>query len=531
MARRDAEDTGPVQPAGLTRREALGAAAGAACLVAGVRPAAAQADDEGARFSFAMLTERMRELSKEPYAAPEQPELPLPELDYDAYRHIRFRNDHGPWNGPDAPFRLHAYHLGWLFPEPVTLNEVVDGVARPVSFTTSDFRYDGPLEGEVDADTDLPGIAGFRLNAPLNTPERFDEVVSFLGASYFRALGKDNVYGLSARGLAVNTATGGDEEFPRFSAFWVERPAPDAEHVVLYASLESPSVTGAYRFVVTPGETTRIDVTARLFFREAVQQLGVAPLTSMYLFSPKDGDRFHDYRARVHDSDHLILRSEGQAAARPLNNPSRLSNSYLAARGPEAFGLVQRSRGFDAYLDAGAHYERRPSLVVEPVGDWGRGSVRLIEIPTDIETNDNIVAFWVPEQAVEAGDALEFDYRLHWGMAPPGGRPKTARVLRTLAGKGGIAGVEGDNGRQKFVVDFEGGALAELASPSDVAPTVTANGGELAEAVLSRIDGSDVWRLVIEVAAEPGATVELRATLMDGSHRLSETWLYQWMAQ
>ncbi|WP_417721965.1 glucan biosynthesis protein [Salipiger sp.] len=512
---------------GLTRRQALGSVA--ACILLGQAGSLSAQDAQGTPFSFDALTTEMRRRAGEDHKVPDPVESPLPELDYDDYRHIQFRPASARWQGGAAPFQLHAYHLGWLFKEPVKLFEVDDGRAVPMPFSTDDFRYGGDIS--VPEHVDLPGVAGFRLNAPLNAPDRYDEVVSFLGASYFRALGKHNVYGLSARGLAVNTATGGDEEFPRFSAFWLEKPAEGADQVVFYAALESPSVTGAYRFVLVPGEVTRIDVTARLFFRRDVAQIGIAPLTSMYLFGPNDEGGFDDYRRAVHDSEYLVLQSGGEAFVRPLNNPSRLANSYVGANGPNSFGLVQRSRDFGDYLDAGAHYERRPSLVVEPVGNWGRGNVRLIEIPSDLEANDNIVAFWVPEAEVSAGDALEFDYRLHWGMLPPGSRPKTARVLRTLAGKGGVAGVEQDNGRQKFVIDFEGGALPELTAASEVVPRVKAGGGEVAEVVLARIEGSDTWRLVIEVAADSGAVVELRAALFEQDRRLSETWLYQWIVE
>ncbi|NDV01205.1 glucan biosynthesis protein [Pseudoroseicyclus tamaricis] len=516
----------------LSRRQSIGLLAGALA-GAGLGPAnaqdQAQVETAGEPFSFDILTEWMRTKSRSPYRAPKLPEGFLGELDYDDYRLIQFDPAQARWKGEDAPFELHAYHLGWLFQEPVEIYEITDGTARAVNFTYSDFQYRGDLADTVPEEGVLPGVAGFRLNAPLNQPDHYDELVSFLGASYFRALGRGNVYGISARGLAINTAMGSEEEFPRFSAFWIERPAEDAEQVVIYAALESPSVTGAYRFILTPGETTQMEVTTRLFFRAPVDQIGVAPLTSMFLFGASDEGAFDDYRAAVHDSEVLLLQTDGDTFVRALNNPPRLANSYLGAVNPRSFGLYQRSRDFDDYLDAGAHYERRPSLRVEPMGDWGPGSVRLIELPSDLEANDNIVAFWVPEAGAAAGDEREFSYRLHWGMAPGPEQPELGHIVRTMSGHGGVAGIDPLADRRKFVIDFEGGQLAELDGGSEIEAEVSAGGGEILQTGLSPVQGTGLWRLVIEVSAPPGAIVELRALLeLDGAP-LTETWLYQWM--
>lgn len=523
----------------LSRRQMLLGTVAAAALPMAFGRAWAEEHGQSEEFSFEWLTQRMRRAAGADYAAPEPISGPLAALDYDGYRKLRFRTESARWAGEDAPFELHAYPLGWLFDAPVALYEVAESRARRIGFGWDDFAYDDGTARDLAGEADFPGVAGFRLNAKLNDPARYDELVSFLGASYFRALGKDNVYGLSARGLAVNTALGGDEEFPRFTAFWLERPAPGSEHAVIYAALDSPSVTGAYRFVVTPGEVTQIEVNARLFFRRDIQQLGIAPLTSMFLFADNDPGAFDDYRNAVHDSDALVMESGGTSYIRPLTNPPSLGNAYLGASDPVSFGLVQRARGFEHYLDGGAHYERRPSLIVEPIGQWGPGAVRLIEIPSELEVHDNIVAFWVPEAPARAGEELEISYRLHWGTEPPGAKPAVAHVRRTLSGRGGVAGVEAQTGHKKFVIDFEGGRLPEFrdvdpAEPNSAAridTRVSASGGQIAETVLSRIDGTDIWRLVIEVDAKPGQLVEMRADLVSGDEPLSEMWLYQWMSE
>lgn len=501
------------------------------CGMAFVRPAAAQ-DSAGEPFDFDRLTAAMQDLATGPAQPPERAKGFFDALDYDDYQAIQFNPDRARWAGENAGFHLHAFHLGWLFAEPVRLYEVADGLARPIAFSTEDFLYYDRVAPKVPPQADLPGVAGFRLNAPLNRPDLHDEVVAFLGASYFRALGRGNAYGLSARGLAIDTGLGRAEEFPRFTRFWLDRPQPGARSITLHAALESDSCTGAYRFTITPGTETVVEVTARLVFRREVEQVGIAPLTSMFLFSEKNRARFDDFRPNVHDSDGLaILRRDGDAIWRPLNNPPRLTESWFAEDSPRAFGLMQRDRDFDSYQDAAAHYERRPSCLVEPLGDWGRGAVRLVEIPTDLEVNDNIVAFWVPEAPPAPGVVQEFAYRLRWGALAPDLLADLAHVVETRAGTGGVSGVENTEGTRKFVVDFAGGLLAALPAEAEVTPVVAVTGGTPAVVTLSKIAGPEVWRLVIDVAPEPGAVVELSAHVAGYGRKLTEMWLYQWVTE
>ncbi len=527
-------------PTSPTRRRFLAALAGTVALPAlTTAPALAQqasqddAAPEGTPFSFEWLTEQMREAAQGEPAEAEPIEGFLAGLDYDGFRKISYAPERARWKSADGlHFELHAFHPGWLYKEPVGLYEVVEGQARPFRFTREDFNY-RDLAETLPEDFEVPGAAGFKLTAQLNSAALYDEILAFLGASYFRALGRDNTYGLSARGLAVNTGSGRAEEFPRFTDFWLERPRPGSDTVVVHAALESASVTGALRFVVTPGDTTVMDVTARLFLRNDIEQIGIAPLTSMFLYGDITPHRFDDFRPAVHDSEALVVNTRaGETIFRPLSNPQRLASSYFGVENPVSFGLVQRNRDFEEYLDAEAHYELRPSLMVEPLSDWGKGNIRLIEIPSNLEANDNIVAFWIPEAPARAGEALAFDYRLHWGMTPPGDASSDlARVLRTRAGKGGVSGVEDTPDRRKFVVDFEGGILRELSEAKEVSARVSATNGEIAETVLSRIEGTDTWRLVLEVQAPAGAVVELSANLSGYGRDLSETWVYQWVRE
>ena len=488
---------------------------------------------EAAAFSFDLLTDQARENASRNYAPAVRPSGFLGTLDYDAYRLIRFRNDRALWSNSESPWRLHAFHTGWLFGDPVTLFEVQDGISMPVIFSTADFEYLEGLAEAVPADAELPGIAGFRLNAPLNHPARFDEVISFLGASYFRALGRDSRYGLSARGLALNTAGPAPEEFPRFSRFYFERDPQNAQIVTIYALLDGPSVSGAYRMVMRPGTVTEIEVTARLFFRAEVTELGIAPLTSMFLFSGLNRAGFDDYRPKVHDSDGLrIVQPGGDVIWRPLNNPARLAGSYFAETSPLSFGLHQRDRDFSSYEDAGARYDRRPSLDVVPLGDWGPGFVRLVEIPTDLEINDNIVAYFIPEGTITAGHSREFSYLLRWGDLPLDPGSDLAHISETRAGIGGVSGVELPTDERKFVIDFTGGLLSRLGpdETTEVAPVVSVAGGELVYATLEKVEGTDIWRLVVDVTAGSDGIVELSAHIAGFGRKLSEIWLNQWIA-
>lgn len=521
---------------GLTRRAALFSLAGmlgTTALPSMLRAQEKPTDAAPQKFDFDALTETMRNKA----SAPDSP-IPalsdfLATLKYDDYVLIQFWPKRARWNYEGSEFRLHAFHVGWLFKEPVHIFEVENAMATEMVFSTDDFDYRGDLKERAPKDFALPGVAGFKLNFPLNRADLFDEVVSFLGASYFRALGQGNAYGLSARGLAINSGLSTTEEFPRFNAFWLEKPAPGARHVVVHAALESASVTGAYRFVITPGVETVMDVTARLFFRNEVEQLGIAPLTSMFLFAENNRERFDDFRPQVHDSNGLrIVRENGDVIWRALTNPEKLGSSYMAETRPKSFGLHQRDRDFASYQDAAAHYQDRPSLDVEPVGDWGAGVVRLVEIPSDLEIHDNIAAFWVPDAPIKAGEAREFAYRLRWGKLPVPATEDRAIVGETRVGRGGAAGLlpEDQPDWKKFVVDFRGGMLSRLpADDEKIKPEVTVVNGKAEVVALSKIEGEDLWRLAIDISAEPGAVVELAAHVSGYESKLTEIWMFQWM--
>ncbi len=499
-------------------------------LAADTAPAQSGADQSsGETFDFEQLVSRMKDKASKAFApsAPELPEI-LAELDYDQHRAINFRPERSLWRETGCTYQLQAFHPGWLFKEPVELFEILDGKIRPIQFTSADFEYRAPLDPERFKGLDLPGIAGFRLHHPLNTPDYFDELLVFLGASYFRALGKGNVYGLSARGLAIDTAVAGPEEFPRFTRFFLERPADGVAEMRLYAELESERVAGAYRFTINPGVNTVIEVDAHVFLREDVERLGIAPLTSMFLFGENDRVGFDDYRPEVHDNDGLlILRQNGQRLWRPARNPDALSLSFFNEENPAGFGLLQRDRDFDHYQDTEAKYQRRPSLWIEPVNDWGRGQVMLAEIPAEKEIYDNIVAFWVPENGTEAGSEHHFSYRMIWGReAEPG--TELAQVQRTSTGHGGAAASDPDARYRKFVVEFGGANLAGLGADAPLVPRLNVQNGWLKHHFAQRLENGS-WRVVFDIKRkDEEIPVEFILALQLDGKDVTETWMYQW---
>ncbi|MDJ0932221.1 MAG: glucan biosynthesis protein G [Breoghania sp.] len=490
-----------------------------------------QADGaDSAPFNWDWLVARMKARADAPYQD-DQGTLPdmVAALDYDKHRRIRFKPDHARWRDSNRNFELQAFYPGWLFDKPVHLFEVVDGKLHPMAFQADDFEYREPLDAEAFEKVDLPGVAGFRLHYPLNHSDYRDELVSFLGSSYFRVLGRGNVYGLSARGLAVDTAAGTAEEFPRFTRFYIQRPEQGARDIRLFAELESERVVGVYAFTITPGVETVVDVQAAIFLRDAVSRLGLAPLSSMYLFGENDHTGFDDFRPEVHDSDGLvILRASGERVWRPLTNPGELQLSVFSEDNPGGFGLLQRDRSPDHYLDTEACYERRPSVWIEPVGAWGKGSVFLAEIPSKEEVHDNVVAFWMPEDGLEAGSEHWLHYRMLWAMEVEGDVP-VARVIRTRTGRGGTGSSDEDPDFRKFLVDFAGEPFAGLGEDAAMEVKLHADNGKIKHQILNKLPGKDVWRLIVDIRRkDTDKPIELNAALFLDEKRLTETWTYQW---
>ncbi|MGD9765516.1 MAG: glucan biosynthesis protein [Candidatus Binatia bacterium] len=471
-------------------------------------------------FGLEDVTNRAKDLAKQSYQAPVQAPEWLREISYDQWRDIRFRPEQALWRNKKLPFQVQFFHPGLYYDRPVALN-VVDGTGvRAIQFSPNQFDY-----GRNDFASRVPqnlGYAGFRVHAPIKKRDYYDEVIVYLGATYFRAIGKNEVFGLSARGLAVDTALPSGEEFPYFREFWLVTPQPGDKDMTIYGLLDSPSLTGAYQFIVRPGDQTAVKVESRLFPRAGVRKLGVAPLTSMFYHGENSVRSVEDFRPEVHDSDGLLINfGSGEWLWRPLDNPPALRISSFRTAHPRGYGLIQRDREFDHYQDLETRPERRPSAWVVPHGDWGEGSIELVEIPTKSDTNDNIVAFWVPNTLPEAGAMASYAYTVYWYADTTSFSP-SGRVVATRRDRGTV-----DNA-YRFVIDFAGKKLDSLPADTVLRGVVTVASGEDSATLLDQqvvknpVTGG--WRLTFQIRPLKSDPVELRAFLDQGGTSLTETW-------
>lgn len=482
-------------------------------------------DGQGSPFDFEVLLERARKLAAEPFRPPAKPaENIIKDIRFDDTQKIKFDPRYSLWDDGSGPFPIRMFHLHKYAPSPVKLHVVSDGMAREVRYKARMFDYRGTDIGDKLPD-DI-GFAGFRV---MNGPDKESDWLSFQGASYFRSSGESNQYGLSARALALNTATESKEEFPVFTEFWIEGSDASPNAVTVYALLESKSATGAYRFDVMRDKAVVMDVHAEVIVRNDIQTLGIAPLTSMYWFGENNRRSAVDWRPEVHDNDGLSLwTGAGERIFRPLTNPPHLQVSTYIDENPRGFGLVQRDRNFDHYQDDGAFYERRPSVWIEPANDWGKGAIQLVEIPTNDEIHDNIVAFWKPETPMKSGDTATLDYRLHWRDLQPYPPDNVAQVIATRVGRAGIPGQERPSarGNRKFVIDFRGGPISEMAPRFDITPVINPSRGKVTDSYVINVVDTDIWRAVFDVAYEGDEPLDLRCYLRLDDETLSETWLY-----
>ena len=518
----------PGRGAGPDRREVLigaGAWAAVASLAAeGLSVAHAGGADGGAAApveSFA--ADHVRKLA-EKLAAGDfvKPKLDLPEpfnaLTPDQYRDIRLRPDAAVWRGDGLGYEVRPLPLGWIYDAPVDIWVVSGGEAQSLRADNASFSFGDSLDKVPEG---APfGFSGFRISGVLNRADALDEFVSFQGASYFKAVGQGQRYGLSARGLAVDTARPSGEEFPLFRSFWIERPYVGAREIVIHALLDSQSVAGAYRFTVRPGRDTVIDVEATLYPRRALGHVGIAPLTSMYLLGSAQRRIEADYRPAVHNSEGLaVVNGSGERLWRPLANPKMLQTSAFVDKNVKGFGFVQRKRAFSVFEDLDARFDLRPTAWVEPKGSWGDGYVELIEIPAGDEINDNIVAYWKPAQTLEPGTGHKYAYRLTWGDNIPAVW-SGAWVAQTRVGPGRAGN------SVRFVVDFVGPSLGDLSE----LPTadLAASAGATSNLVVQRLPQAQGLRVGFELSTTGTDLIELRLGLRVANQLISESWLYRW---
>jgi periplasmic glucans biosynthesis protein len=478
-------------------------------------------------FDYARLKGMARTLAASPYRpTPEKLPPAVARLDWDHWEAIRYRDEHDLWAGEGLNYQIGFMHLGFRVLKPVRMFAVENGRAQEIAYDTAmwDYSRAGLKPSELPANLGFGGLRVFYHTDWLR------DMVVFQGASYFRAVDGDLQYGMSHRGLAVDTGMAGPEEFPDFTEFYLERPQKGSNLLTVHALLDSPSVAGAYRFIIDAGSTLTMDVDAALYPRKEIERIGIAPGTSMFFVGENQKNVSEDWRPEIHDSDGLQIHTgSGEWIWRPLINPKVVRVNSFVDDSPRGFGLMQRDRSFVDYQDDGVFYEKRPSVWVEPKGSWGKGSVMLVEIPTRDETMDNIVAFWNPARKPQRGEELLYAYRLYWCRYNPLGPSHLATVGATRTGIGGVIGQKRTHFSWRFVVDFFGGALPLLTDTDRVVPVITASRGRVEITSARPLKPLDGWRamfdLVPDASTEP---IDLRLYLAYEGQPLTETWIYQY---
>ena len=478
-------------------------------------------------FDFQHVIDKAEKLAQQSYQEPESIPRFMQELSYEQYQGIRFKPDRSLWHASHSRFQVMLISPGLFYRHPVKLHVIDAQGVHALPFSKDYFTFsDQEIEKRVPHDL---GYAGFKLTFPLQDANTQNQFLVFAGASYFRGVGRDNTFGISSRGIAVNTGLPSGEQFPSFVEFWLERPDKDATATTFYGLLDGRSVTGAYRFTVYPGMPTRLKVEARLFTRDAVRLLGIAPLTSMFYYGENTPRPRGQWRSQVHDSDGLLVHNgvSGEWLWRPLLNPKNLEMDYFQTENVQGFGLLQRHNQFWHFQDLGARYETRPSAWVETLGDWGRGHVVLVQLPTDSETNDNIVAFWSPQAAVSKGQSLTYAYTISFGDSMLANEP-FGQVINTFVGDGSQIGGGNVSGAYRFIVDFAGGSLAKLSANAPVVSSVSAgDNGEVIEHFVEYSPADQFWRLSILAKPAEDKPLSLRAFLSKDGEPVSETWNYR----
>lgn len=511
----------------MDRRTWLKLAASAAALAALPRDVFAQinlseASTDSQPFSEDLLDTFARRRADEPFKAPDKRvDEALSAITYEQYsRAIVYKDDQAIWRKDDGPFWLEPYHTaGTIFAFPVELYTVEAGRAARIPYSADAFEFNPPAKRPATpAQSDF---AGFRALGQIDKSGAFRDFLSFIGASNFRAIAAGQVFGVSARALAINTGQTGGEDVPLFRSFWIERPKPIDQSLTIHALLDCQSAVGRYKFIVTPGYDTVIETEAVIYPRRRIPYAGIAPIASRFFFGPGVPPKRRDYRPNVHDSEALyIFNAAGEQIWRPLLNPDRLQFSVFLDKTPKGFGLIQKERSFASFQDLDQHFEKRPSLWIEPLGEWGEGSIDLIELPAPEEINENIVCFWRPKDGLGPGIGHRYRYRMHWCWNPPV-ESKKATIQQTRVG-------ETKAGEVAFLVDFANTEACEGCNPASLTANVTGSAGEVRNVRLAAGPSSGMQRLRFEYVPAGSDPVDLRAELIADGKPVSETWIFRW---
>ncbi len=516
-----------------TRRSVLGGMAGIGTGLALVNASPLQAQEQtlfqqslavllgdGRKFAAGNVLELARVLSKRPYQGPVSP---LPEvfanLDADGYAQIKALPSTFLWEKEGRGFTIEPLHRGFAFQAPTALFVIEDGLIRRIAYERDRFDF-----GKLNVPETLPnlGFSGFRMFGDAKDgPMR--EVAIFQGATFYRSAARNQVIGATARGLIMKLGDQKGEEFPAFRAFWMEKPSPASDTIIIHALLDSESVTGAYRFTIKSGEVTIIDTEMTLIPRVPVDNYGIAGMTATYYFGPNSRRNIEDVRASAYEAGGLQIKNGNEEWVwRPLNNPQALQISVFVDPSPRGFGLLQRDRDFASFLDDEQAFEKRPTIWNEPIGEWSAGSVQLTEIPSDNDVNDNIVAYWRPKQPLVPDQEQSFVYRQFWCWQPPE-RPPLAIVCGTRIGKA-------SGKKRRFVVEFNDDRFKLLDELSAIKPVLSSSIGTLSRIKVTFYPERRLCRVSFDLDPGNDTMSELRLLLTRNDKPTSETWLYRWTA-
>ncbi len=486
----------------------------------------------GETVDFKFVQEQAKSLAKEHYQPPEKKKLPevITNLTSEQYKNIS-RDNMALWQAEKLPFQIKFDPLGYKYDIPVSLNEFKGAYAQNIRYNPNFFSLNS-VKQVADAMPSDAGYAGFRILSKQIRSGKFDNLISFLGGSKIKAVGGGSTFGVAARGLAIKLKSEKfRESFPRFIEFWLGKPDSKAKNVVIYGLLNGDGVTGAYEFTIIPGESTTVKVRSTLYFRKQVVQIGLSPMTSFFWFGDNTQKRFDDYRPEVHNSDGMII-SEGKDTHiwQPLVNyfgKSPMITNFHSTR-PNYFGLIQRDRSYEDYLDSKHLYNKKSNLWITPGKNWGTGTIRLVEFPTDNENDDNIALFWIPDITPTIGKAFNFNYTMHWSIKSP---PLPADIATVKFTRYGIN--HNDRKQTFFVVNFTGSQLKKLASvePVSAVVKVSRNGKLVGSPKVVKVNFDDSWgvKFTVEVGNGPQKKpVDLSCILVYKDKKISETWNYKW---
>ncbi len=483
----------------------------------------ALAQSPGEPFNPSQIIDMARALASKPYKAPAN-DLPEPfaNLTYEQYAAIQHKRDKAIWALNGTGFALEPLHRGYVNSMQMQLNVVAEGTTRRVSYDPN--RYDlGKLTAPAEARE--IGFSGLRI-LKANEDKSFTELAVFQGASIFRSHAGDQPSGIMARGLAIRTADPKGEELPLFRALWIERPTLANNALVLHAVLDSESLAGAYRFTIRPGDATIIDIECTLFPRVALDHFGLAAMQASYLYGPMDRRRGDDVRPGVYEATGLrMLNGNDEWLWRPLSNRDMLQVSAFVDENPKGFGFLQTDRSFERFLDDEQHWESKPSLWVEPLGDWGPGWITLMEVPADSQLNQNMIAYWRPKAALAAGSENSFAFRQFWCWNPP---EKPPLALARLSRSGRAPNAPANSRKRRFLVEFSGDNLGEFQSEKQFGVKLSTSQGQISN--LRKVFSSERKFCRVLFDLDPGneTLAELRLVLETQGKPISETWLYRW---